>query len=154
MFCFVFCKQLFSTFFCLGSWKNFLSRKNWKKFSLALGAADSPFCRCPPDMLCTPLKVTPTSCLQLELMVQTYHWPLSVFSYHLALALSPQWPDMDQSRPELGFTSRKEKCTHRSLSSTNCGHGHRYPSSTPLSGCDHGGMNLSQREAVADEVRK
>lgn len=85
-------------------------------------------------------------------MVQTYHWPLGVCSYLLPLALSPQWPDMDQSHPELGFTSRKQRCTHGSLSSTHCGHGHRYPSYRPLTGCDHEGTNSSQREAAVDEV--
>lgn len=88
----------------------------------------------------------------VEVDGQTYHWLLCACSYLLPLALSPQWPDMDQSHPELGFTSRKQRCTHGSLSSTHCGHGYRYPSYRPLTGCDHEGTNSSQRESVVDEV--
>lgn len=59
---------------------------------------------------------------------------------------------MDQSLTELGFTSRKQRCTHGSLSSTHCGHGHRYPSYRPLTGCDHEGTNSSRRGSAVDEV--
>lgn len=58
---------------------------------------------------------------------------------------------MDQSHPELGFTSRTQGCTHGSLSLTHCGHGHKYPSYRPLTGCDHEGTYSSQREAAVDE---